>query len=84
MSTSLSITPMLVLRDGLVEFIATPKTMMDHNLQVIFAEVREFAEQFGTLRSFAYIEIQGFQAPHFRAEYFSVKLADSVIAASAD
>jgi hypothetical protein len=25
----------------------------------------------------------GFQAPRFRAEYFSVKLADSVIAASA-
>jgi hypothetical protein len=33
---------MLVLRDGLVEFIATPKTMMDFNLQVVSAEVREF------------------------------------------
>jgi hypothetical protein len=68
--------------DGQVEFIATPKSMMDFNLQDTFAEVREFAEQFGPVRSFAYIENQGFQAPRFRAEYFSVKLADHVIATS--
>jgi hypothetical protein len=69
--------------DGQVEFVATPKTMMDFNLEAIFAEVREFAEQFGPVRSFAYIETKCFQAPRFRAEYFSVKLADSVIADSA-
>jgi hypothetical protein len=42
--------------DGQVEFIATPKTMMDFNLEAIFANVREFVEQFGPVRSFAYIE----------------------------
>jgi hypothetical protein len=56
---------MLVLRHGLVEFIATPKTMMDFNLQVVSAEVRSFAEQFGPVRSFAYIENRGFLAPRF-------------------
>jgi hypothetical protein len=47
--------------DGQVEFIATPKTMMDVNLEAIFAAVREFAEQFALVRSFAYIETKGSQ-----------------------
>jgi hypothetical protein len=42
--------------DGRVKVIATPKTMMDFNLKTIFAEVRESAEHFGPVRSFAYIE----------------------------
>jgi hypothetical protein len=42
--------------DGQVEFIATPKTMMDFNFEAILADVREFVEQFGPVRSFAYIE----------------------------
>lgn len=68
--------------DGQVEFTATPKSMMDFNINSIFAEVREFAEAFGNVRSFAYIETKGFQAPRFRAEYFSVKSAESAVAVS--
>jgi hypothetical protein len=68
--------------DGQVEFIATPKSMMDFNIQTIYAEVRELAAAFETVRSFAYIETKGFPAPRFRAEFFSVKSADEVVAVS--
>lgn len=68
--------------DGQVEIIATPKSMMDFNINSIFAEVREFAEAFGNVRSFAYIETKGFQAPRFRAEFFSVKSAENAVAVS--
>ncbi|KAG9588115.1 hypothetical protein KCU77_g7467, partial [Aureobasidium melanogenum] len=68
--------------DGQVEFTATPKSMMDFNINSIFAEVREFAEAFGNVGSFAYIETKGFQAPRFRAEFFSVKSAESAVAVS--
>ena len=70
--------------DGQVEFIATPKNMMGFNLRSIFTEVREFAEHFGNIRSFGYIESKGFQAPRFRAEYFSVKSADTAVASSSE
>ncbi|KAH0371565.1 hypothetical protein KCU65_g1688, partial [Aureobasidium melanogenum] len=68
--------------DGQVEITATPKSMMEFNINSIFAEVREFAEAFGNVRSFAYIETKGFQAPRFRAEFFSVKSAESAVAVS--
>lgn len=70
--------------DGQVEFIAIPKSIMDFNLPAVFAEVRGLAEAFGPVRSFAFIETKGFQAPRFRAEYFSVKSADEAIAMSTD
>jgi hypothetical protein len=70
--------------DGQVEFIATPKSMMDFNIQTIYAEVRDLAAAFGPVRSFAFIETRGFQAPRFRAEYFSVKSADDAVAMSVD
>ena len=57
---------------------------MDFNLPAVFAEVRGLAEAFGPVRSFAFIETKGFQAPRFRAEYFSVKSADEAIAMSTD
>jgi hypothetical protein len=68
--------------DGQVEFIATPKSMMDFNIQTIYAEVRDLAAAFGPVRSFAHIETKDFQAPRFRAEFFSVKSADEVAAMS--
>lgn len=34
--------------------------MMDSNINSIFAEVREFAEVFGNVRSFAYNETKDF------------------------
>jgi hypothetical protein len=46
--------------DRQVQFIATPKSMMDFNSQTIYAEVRELAAAFGPVRSFAYIETKGF------------------------
>jgi hypothetical protein len=39
---------------------------------------------FGPVRSFAYIETKGFQAPRFRAEFFSVKSTDDAVAMSVD
>ena len=68
--------------DGQVEFTATPKSMMDFNINSIYAEVRQFAEAFGNVRSFAYIESKGFQAPRFRAEFFSVNAAENAVADS--
>lgn len=43
--------------------------MLDCNINSIYAEVRQFAEGFGNLGSFAYIETKGFQATCFRAEH---------------
>jgi hypothetical protein len=70
--------------DRQVQFIATPKSMMDFNSQTIYAEVRELAAAFGPVRSFAYIETKGFQAPRFRTESFSVKPADDIVAMLVD
>ncbi|KAI4716730.1 hypothetical protein E4T48_07034, partial [Aureobasidium sp. EXF-10727] len=68
--------------DGQVEFTATPRSMVDFNLHSIFDEVRSLANALGDVRSFAYIDSKGFQAPRFRAEYFSVKEAEAAIAMS--
>jgi hypothetical protein len=70
--------------DGQVEFTAMPKSMLDFNVQTIYTEVRELAAAFGPIRSFAYVETKGFQAPRFRAEYFSVKSADEAVGMSVD
>ncbi|KAI5208502.1 hypothetical protein E4T39_01388 [Aureobasidium subglaciale] len=72
--------------DGQVEITAMPKSMMDFNLPMIHAEVREFADAFGNVRTFSYIEPKGFEAPRFRVEYFSAKSADSAagLAAQSD
>ncbi|THX99155.1 hypothetical protein D6C89_04376 [Aureobasidium pullulans] len=68
--------------DGQVEFTAMPKNMLEINIHSIYAEVLAFAKNFGDVRSFAYIEPNGFEAPRFRSEYFSVKSAEKAIAAS--
>lgn len=60
------------------------KGMMDFNLQVIFAAVRDLAEAFGPVRLFENVETKDFQAPRFCAEYFPVKSADETIAMSTD
>ncbi|THW37789.1 hypothetical protein D6D21_08096 [Aureobasidium pullulans] len=68
--------------DGQVEFTAMPKNMLEINIHSIYVEVLTFAKNFGDVRSFAYIEPNGFEAPRFRSEYFSVKSAEKAIAAS--
>ncbi|THY27309.1 hypothetical protein D6D00_05011 [Aureobasidium pullulans] len=68
--------------NGQVEFTAMPKNMLVINIHSIYAEVLTFAKNFGDVRSFAYIEPNGFEAPRFRSEYFSVKSAEKAIAAS--
>ncbi|THY04801.1 hypothetical protein D6D02_07877 [Aureobasidium pullulans] len=68
--------------DGQVEFTAMPKNMLEINIHSIYAEVLTSAKNFGDVRSFAYIEPNGFEAPRFRSEYFSVKSAEKAIAAS--
>ncbi|CAD0109878.1 unnamed protein product, partial [Aureobasidium uvarum] len=68
--------------DGQVEFTATPKSMIDFNLHSIFDEVRALARELGDVRSFAYVDSKGFQAPRFRAEYFSVKSAEDIVTTS--
>jgi hypothetical protein len=70
--------------DGQVVFTAMPKSMVDFNIQTIYTEVRALAAAFGPVRSFAYIETKGFQAPRFRAEYFSVKSAEEAVGMSVD
>ncbi|THZ45035.1 hypothetical protein D6C90_04614 [Aureobasidium pullulans] len=67
--------------DGQVEFTAMPKNMLEINIHSIYAEVLTFAKNFGDVRSFAYIEPNGFEAPRFRSEYFFVKSAEKAIAA---
>ncbi|THW21571.1 hypothetical protein D6D23_06381 [Aureobasidium pullulans] len=55
---------------------------LEINIHSIYAEVLTFAKDFGDVRSFAYIEPNGFEAPRFRSEYLSVKSAEKAIAAS--
>ncbi|KAI5209371.1 hypothetical protein AUEXF2481DRAFT_610513 [Aureobasidium subglaciale EXF-2481] len=68
--------------DGQVVFTAMPMSMMDFNLSAIHSEVYTLAEAFGNVRMFSYVEPDGFEAPRFRAEYFSVKSAETAVSVS--
>jgi RNA recognition motif-containing protein len=68
--------------EGQLELTAIPRNTMQFDVFSIYEEVFELVKQYGSVRSFAYIQPTAFEAPRFRVEFHSQKAAESVVGPS--